>query len=155
MTVCGDMSLCCGDPKQGHGQSCCSFRKGLFLQDGKIVPTLSATATASTASASTAILSAAPSTSASTLAATSPPPSTNIGAIVGGVIAGVAATVILALAFWYWMIRGKVRQGPRTSESFQPYQMSQGWTPQEFDASQTKRSELGTGRLKTAELESS
>ena len=162
LTTCGDTSLCCGSIDNWAGQDCCSHRKGLFIQDGKIVSTSSATSSATaTPSATSSVMSSSTSSTTSTgSTATSQakPASSNTGTIVGGVVGGVAGIVFLALAFWYFMIRRNLRQQPRPSQSYEPYQTSKGQIWQNPSEVPTYENGVGRGELdgmqtRTQELE--
>lgn len=127
LTTCGDRSLCCGSIIHEAGQTCCSHRKGVYLEDGKAVSTSSASSTTAPTASPTSALSKTSSSSTGT-----PKPSSNdTGAIVGGVVGGVAGVVAAALAFWYFLIRRNLHQRAQAPSSYEPYQTGKGQVWQE------------------------
>lgn len=129
VTTCADGTLCCGD--YTASALCCATGKGYLIQQGKVInaqdATTSSTSTASrtqssspTPQTSSFSPSSTPQTSSFSPTSTSvasviptPPPApkpSNTGVIVGGVVGGVAGVAALALAFWYFMIRQKIKQ---------------------------------------------
>lgn len=99
---------------------CCESRRGVYVDNGKLVSTSPASSRPTATSAS----SSASTNGTSPQSTPSPEPSSsNTGAIVGGVVAGVAGVVILAFAFWFFMIRRSLKQRSQLpSQSYEPYQ---------------------------------
>lgn len=120
LTQCGDGTLCCGNKYAFVGADCCRKRKGLFLENDKLVSTSASASSAPTASSSASGTPSALGTPlAAAASATSSPASSsgnNTGAIVGGVVGGMAAIVIAAMAFWYFIIRRNLKQGRQQRE---------------------------------------
>ncbi|KAL9028337.1 MAG: hypothetical protein Q9180_007182 [Flavoplaca navasiana] len=109
LTACADGSYCCGTD-DALNDACCRVHGGLFVKNGRVV---SSSASSSPTSPSVVISrqSSSPTTSARTLpepmAPTPNQPSSNTGPIVGGVVGGIAGVTVLALAFWYFILRRK------------------------------------------------
>ncbi|CAL8583419.1 hypothetical protein XPA_009043 [Xanthoria parietina] len=124
LTVCADGSICCERPNV----TCCSGRKGVFVQGGKVVSSLASSASyTSTSVSSTPTVASGQGSSSSgeiaTPAVPSPTPAlSNPGPIVGGVVGGVAAIAVLSLAFWYFFIRHRyTRQQGIPQDNVMPY----------------------------------
>ena len=155
VTTCGDRSLCCGSIDQEAGQTCCSHRKGVYLENGKLVSTPPASAAASTAATASPTSSSSPSSSSSSASPSPNPSSNNTGAIVGGVVGGIAGIVAAALAFWYFMIRKSLRQRSQAPNGFEPYNTGTGkiWQDPSEAPTYERRGELDSTPAQAGTLE--
>ncbi|KAL8948179.1 MAG: hypothetical protein Q9222_005612 [Ikaeria aurantiellina] len=160
ITTCADGSLCCGN--EAEPGSCCAEGNGMFIENGKLVKSTSATSSAPAMPSSTTTISiqATSSSSASTTSteSASDSSSSNTGTIVGGVVAGVAGIAgiaALALAFWYFIIRRELQRQQILLNGYEDYQASKHeiWeeqpteTPKEVPANE-RRGELDTTQLR-------
>lgn len=157
ITTCGDGSLCCGSLQGSAGQDCCNQRQGLFLQDGKLISaSITATSTPTVAAATTASTTSAQASKSSS--STSPAPkqaSDNTGEIAGGVVGGIAGITILALGFWYFMIRRSLRQRSQQERCYGSYAAGKGQTwqePSEAPTYEKRGNELEATEPRTQEL---
>ena len=112
ITACADGSYCCG-ADDALNDACCRVHVGLFVKNARVVSSL---ASSFLISPSIAISSQllfpilTPVTLPEPTTPTPNPTSSNTGPIVGGVIGGIAGVTVLALAFWYVILRHKSAQ---------------------------------------------
>ncbi|KAL8852793.1 MAG: hypothetical protein Q9221_002302 [Calogaya cf. arnoldii] len=98
--ACADGSYCCGTDDKLN-KACCEGHNGVFVKNGRVVSSLNANSPTSTPPSSTTSIPAGPAT---------PSPnsrSSKTGPIVGGVVGGMAGIAVLAMAFWYLVLRRK------------------------------------------------
>ncbi|KAG7005759.1 hypothetical protein G7Y79_00018g045660 [Physcia stellaris] len=109
VTTCADGTLCCGN--YTTALPCCANGKGYVIQQGRVIKAQDAT-TSRTQSSAPIPRTSSISPSSTSVIPTPPPASkpSDTGVIVGGVVGGVAGVAALGLAFWYFMIRKRVKQ---------------------------------------------
>lgn len=116
LSDCADGSYCC-DADDRQTAACCEAHNGLFVQNGRVTSSLAPNSSTANPASSTTSISTGPGTPKTN------PPSSNTGPIVGGVIGGIAVITVLALAFWYFVLRRKATrsqdQPPRQHYEFQ------------------------------------
>jgi hypothetical protein len=112
VTQCEDGSLCCGIRGSDEYGECCREKRGVWLDNLKVVSTKPAYNSMSSIFASS---TASPSSSASHSAPPSTSPSDHTGAIVGGVVGGVAGILAILLGMWL-LQRHKKRKAVTRSE---------------------------------------
>ncbi|KAI4271012.1 MAG: hypothetical protein LQ337_006308 [Flavoplaca oasis] len=109
LTACADGSYCCGF-NDALTEACCRVHGGVFVENGKVVSSSASsfpTSPSTARSSQTSSPSSTPVTLPEPTAPTPNPPSSNTGPIVGGVVGGIAGVTVLALAFWYFILRRK------------------------------------------------
>ncbi|KAH8719352.1 hypothetical protein GQ44DRAFT_623379 [Phaeosphaeriaceae sp. PMI808] len=105
-----DGSLCCGAPGSDEAGDCCKAKRGVFLDNLKIVSAKPPSASSSQTRLSITRETITSTNSRSTAQSTTQPPTqtpapssgsdTNVGAIAGGVVGGVAGILAFVLAGW-------------------------------------------------------
>ncbi|KAI4219912.1 MAG: hypothetical protein LQ349_008225, partial [Xanthoria aureola] len=100
LSDCADGSYCC-DADDRQTAACCEAHNGLFVQNGRVTSSLALNSSTATPTSSTTSISTGPGTPKTN------PPSSNTGPIVGGVVGGIAVITLLALTFWYFVLRRK------------------------------------------------
>ncbi|KAL8709704.1 MAG: hypothetical protein Q9220_005644 [cf. Caloplaca sp. 1 TL-2023] len=158
ITTCADGSFCCGN--EFDPGSCCAEGNGMFIENGKLVKSTSATVSsaASTPSTTTTISVQQPtsSSSASTQSkesASKSDDSSHTGAIVGGVVGGVAGVAALAFAFWYFIIRRNLQRQQNLLHGYEGYQAGKHelWEEQPTQSPKEVPANERTGELETTQ----
>jgi hypothetical protein len=101
-----DGSLCCGAPGSDEAGECCNAKRGVFLDNLKVVNTKPTAGTSSQILSTTSASSSATSSPSGTPAASSDSRS-NTGAIVGGVVGGIGGIAVIAAVAWFLLRRRK------------------------------------------------